>query len=221
MAAITNPIWDFFERNDEKAKCKFCNKYMSLGSKLPKAQTTTNIKNHLQKIHPAEYLKYRNKTLEKEKIAEARKSQAVQETLPSLLQRTTKEIWPDDHKVSKNIDKSIMDLILVDMLPYNIVEGAAFKRLNFDNPDSFSKYKKKSEKFFRTNLMPETYQKIKDKVFDQIQSADWISFTTDIWSNSSKSCSLLSFTAHFIHGSNRLKLILGASVLNADHTGKF
>ncbi|XP_046802541.1 E3 SUMO-protein ligase ZBED1-like [Lucilia cuprina] len=66
--------------------------------------------------------------------------------------------------------------------------------------------------------MPETYKQIKQKVYDEIQKADWV---TDIWTNLSKSCSLLSFTAHFILGSKRLKYILGASVLEEDHTGSY
>ena len=37
----------------------------------------------------------------------------------------------DHSDVAKRIDKSIMDLIIADMLPYSIVERAAFKRLNF------------------------------------------------------------------------------------------
>ncbi|XP_046809844.1 E3 SUMO-protein ligase ZBED1-like [Lucilia cuprina] len=69
--------------------------------------------------------------------------------------------------------------------------------------------------------MPETYEQIKQKVYDEMQKADWVTFTTDIWTNQSKSCSLLSFTAHFILGSKRLKYILGASVLEEDHTGSY
>jgi len=79
----------------------------------------------------------------------------------------------------------------------------------------------KSEKYFRTTLMPATYDKVKAKVNDLLYQADWISFTTDIWSNPTKTCSLLSFTAHFILGPQRLKVILGANVLEEDHTGSY
>ncbi|GBP17101.1 hypothetical protein EVAR_8164_1 [Eumeta japonica] len=34
-------------------------------------------------------------------------------------------MWPDDHEISRRIDKSIMDLIIVDMLPYSIVDSHA------------------------------------------------------------------------------------------------
>lgn len=42
--------------------------------------------------------------------------------------------FSDDSDVAKRIDKGIMDMIIVDMLPYSIVEGEAFKRLNFADP---------------------------------------------------------------------------------------
>jgi len=34
-----------------------------------------------------------------------------------------------------------------------------------------------------------------------LTEVDWVSFTTDSWSNVSKTCSLSSFTGHFLHQS--------------------
>lgn len=221
MSTNKNPIWNFFERNKATAKCKFCCKNLSLGSQLPKKQTTISIKRHLEICHPEEYKKLCEEISQQKIEAPVRRNPpvSVQQTLQNCLDN--KEFWSDDSLVAKNIDKSIMDLILVDMLPYNMVEGAAFQKLNFADPEKICKYKKKCEKYFRTTRMPETYTKIKEKVFKKIQNAEWVSFTTDIWTNPSKSCSLLSFTAHFIDGPNRQKLILGASVLKDDHTGQY
>ena len=50
---------------------------------------------------------------------------------------------------------------------------------------------------------------------------DYVSFRTDGWSNASKSCSLQSFTSHFLHQSMREKVILAAMVLEEDHTGEY
>lgn len=145
----------------------------------------------------------------------------VQITIPRLIKRGAGiSFWPDDHEISQRIDKAIMDFLIVDMLSYHTVECSAFKRLNFADPAKLNKYRIKSEKYFRTTLMPATYDKVKAKVNDLICQAQWISFTTDIWSNP-KTCSLLSFTAHFIMGSQRLKVVLGASVLEEDHTGSY
>ncbi|CAH0730243.1 unnamed protein product, partial [Brenthis ino] len=66
-----------------------------------------------------------------------------------------------------------MDLIIDDMLPYNLIEGEAFQRLHLNDPDTPSRYRKKSEKYFRTTLMPLTYEKVKDKVVLLLQKAEW------------------------------------------------
>lgn len=50
----------------------------------------------------------------------------VQATIPSLTSKPKVVQWPDDHEITKRIDKTIMDLIIVDMLPYTLVEGEAF-----------------------------------------------------------------------------------------------
>ena len=54
---------------------------------------------------------------------------------------------------------------------------------------------------------------------DLLARADWVSFTTDVWSNPTKSCSLLSFTAQFVHDACLRKVILSVAVLEKDHTG--
>ena len=107
------------------------------------------------------------------------------------------------------------------MLPYNIVEGDAFKRLNFADPAGARRYELKTEKFFRTTLMPATYEKVANRVRGLMSQADWVSFTTDGWTNPPKTCSLLSFTAHFFHQSTRQKVLLTAMVLEQDHTGAY
>lgn len=226
MSSATG-VWKYFEKKADKAACKICKKHLSLGSLAPKKQTTTNIKNHLKTIHRKEWEEFVAEQAEFENAAKQKKLKRpqscdaipAQPTLPEVLERSHVDLWPDDHPVSLQIDKSIMELIAVDMLPYNIVEGSAFKRLKFSNPNLPSRYRQKTEKYFRTTLMPATYQKVKEKVIERLTAAEWISFTTDIWSNSAKTCSLLSFTAHFIEGPCRLKLVLGALVLDDDHTG--
>lgn len=151
----------------------------------------------------------------------------VQLTLPDFTAKATKSShWPEDHEITRRIDKAIMDLIIVDMLPYSLIEGEAFRRLNLADPSAVCRYNFKSEKYFRMTLMPQTYERVKCKVTDLLAKCEWLSCTTDIWTNPSKTCSLLSFTAHFIVGSQRLKVILGASVLaekrgEKDHTGEY
>ncbi|XP_011883029.1 PREDICTED: zinc finger BED domain-containing protein 4-like [Vollenhovia emeryi] len=227
-----NPIWDYFVKSDlnlSKAQCNICDKLLSLGSDKPKNQTVHGLKQHLSKFHSEQYKHYLQRYKEEQEQSEPRiNREKVQSTLTNNVQITIPNLikhgagtsfWPDDHEISRRIDKAIMDFLIVDMLPYSIVESNAFKQINFADPAKPSKYRIKSKKYFRTTLMPATYDKVKAKINDMICQVQWISFTTDIWSNPTKSCSLLSFTAHFILGPQRLKVVLGASVLEEDHTG--
>ncbi|GBP80944.1 hypothetical protein EVAR_56582_1 [Eumeta japonica] len=173
----------FFEKSTSdlsKAKCNKCHKLYSLGSSEPKRQTIHGLKLHLSKFHGEENRQYLKRQAEKEEQKleaklKRRKSeisiatgstnsssggQLVQTTIFKMEQaRALKaSMWPDDHEISRRIDKSIMDLIIVDMLPYSIVDSEAFRRLNFTDPHSPQKYNFKSEKYFRTTLMPQTYE---------------------------------------------------------------
>jgi len=69
--------------------------------------------------------------------------------------------WPDDHEISQCIDKTIMNFLIVNVLSYSIVESTAFKKFNFVDLVKTSKYRMKSEKYFRITLMPATYNKSK------------------------------------------------------------
>ncbi|GBP98347.1 hypothetical protein EVAR_68688_1 [Eumeta japonica] len=183
-----NYIWDFFEKSTSdlsKAKCNKCHKLYSLGSSEPKRQTIHGLKLHLSKFHGEENRQYLKRQAEKEEQKleaklKRRKSeisiatgstnsssggQLVQTTIFKMEQaRALKaSMWPDDHEISRRIDKSIMDLIIVDMLPYSIVDSEAFRRLNFTDPHSPQKYNFKSEKYFRTTLMPQTYEIVSKK----------------------------------------------------------
>lgn len=236
-----NPIWQYFDKSisdTSKAVCKICNKCYSLGSHEAKKQTSHGLKLHLSKFHDHEYRQVQKRVSElndykseaklkrTDSSASLKKSSAdqstlVQSTILSLTSKPKVALWPDDHEITKRIDKTIMDLIIVDMLPYSLVGGEAFRRLNLWDPQGTRKYRLKSEKYFRTSLMPQTYDRIKSKVQELMAQSKWASATTDIWTNASKTCSLLSFTAHFIVNDKRLKVILGACVLEQDHTSQY
>lgn len=236
-----NPIWQYFDKSisdTSKAVCKICSKSYSLGSHEPKKQTIHGLKLHLSKFHDKEHRQVLKRLSELNDIKNEAKlkrtdlsvslqqsssdqSTYVQTTIPSLTSKPKHLLWPDDHEITKRIDKTIMDLIIVDMLPYTLVEGEAFRRLNLSDPQGVRKYRLKSEKYFRTSLMPKTYERIRSKVQDLMAQSKWVSVTTDIWTNACKTCSLLSFTAHFIINDKRLKVILGACVLEQDHTSQY
>jgi len=241
---IKNPIWQYYDKCStdlSKATCKICNKSYSLGSSDPRKQTIHGLKQHLSKFHEPEhrqtYLNQQSDIAEQKLEARLKRNDSknslesinnnstqnlVQTTIPNITQAKASKLsqWPDDYEISRRIDKAIMDLIIVDMLPYSLVDAEAFRQLNFADPHAPQKYNFKSEKYFRTTLMPLTYEKVTKKVQDLIAKCEWISGTTDIWTNPPKTCSLLSLTGHFIIESQRLKVILGAGVLENNHTGE-
>ena len=48
-----------------------------------------------------------------------------------------------------------------------------------------------------------------------------MSFTTDVWTNPTNTCSLLRFTEHFVHQSKRCKVILSVMELDTYHTDEY
>ena len=55
------PIWNHFtlcEKNSARAVCQKCGESKSLGSDIPKKQTTANLKNHLKTKHLDQYNKF-------------------------------------------------------------------------------------------------------------------------------------------------------------------
>jgi len=194
-----NAVWDYFTKvysDASKAQCNECDKLFSLGSDKPKLQTVSGLKGHLASCHKELHSTYIKRTMNNG-VERAAKKMKIEETvrsrvLPDFVQTSLTSMaecrmaWPDDHVAVARIDKCIMDLIIVDMLPYSVVEGQGFKRLNIGDPIRPQRYKVKSEKYYRTTLMPATYDKVVTHVQNLLKEATWILFTTDGWSNPTK-----------------------------------
>ena len=92
------------------------------------------------------------------------------------------------------IEKCIVDLIIVDTLPYSIVEVIGLKSSNIGDP---LVDEAKSEKCSRTTMMPATSDKVVKHVTNLLQEVAWISFTTDRWMEQSNKITLIAE----LHGS--------------------
>jgi BED zinc finger len=165
-----NAVWDYFTKVDSdasKAQCKECNKLLSLGSDKAGHQTVSGLTGHLANCHKKLHGTYLKRAMNDGAERAAKKmmidEKATKHALPNFVQTSltsmaeSRMVWPDDHVAVQRIDKCVMDLIIVDMLPYSVAEGEAFKRLNIGDPLSAHRYKVKSEKYYRTTLMPATY----------------------------------------------------------------
>lgn len=116
------------------------------------------------------------------------------------------------------IDKYITDLVLVDMLPYNIVEGLAFSRHAekvYGRPLIMP-----TKEYVRTILMPRNFKDIEEKVLAKLKAVERISVTTHICTTPDSSFSLLVFIAHYLREYTRDFLILGTNILEEDYKGK-
>ena len=152
------PIWEYFRKVDNepgKAECIECDKVLSLGSDKPRHQTVSGLKGHLSTCHKAIYTAYAKRVAEddgeqakkKMKVESAATSYKpvtswTQPTLHTVNERRLE--WADDHQITQRIDKCVMDMIIVDMLPYSVVEGDALKKLNFCDPLGPCRYRLKS-----------------------------------------------------------------------------
>ncbi|XP_075149235.1 zinc finger BED domain-containing protein 4-like [Haematobia irritans] len=275
MASSGNPIWNYFRRNESTATCIVCMKELSLGSSLPKNQTVSSIKKHLEKVHSHEYssfhkleaeyvfhksqnvnlkrrakrkrLKERKEAIEgpkerkkpgrKRKIDKYSESEDMEQTTnieiivhdpldepESAMDMVTKSeenitmafhdnkrsliSRPSDHALSRRIDKSILDLLIVDMLPFSTVEGEAFKRLNIGDPSRPSKYILKPIAFYKDALMPETYDVVKRKVVACLEQAEWVSLTTAEWLHPTKACKIDAVTCHYLYENQKHMVVL-------------
>lgn len=288
MAGPCNPIWNYFHRNESTATCVVCRKELSLGSVLPRNQTVSNIKKHLEKLHTHEYaafqtfereyvqhksehvdlkkrakrkrLKERKEALEgpKEKKKPGRKKKFKNEKLSETddMEHTTMNIEivvddplveheynddemlnmaevrvgnikmehnkvspikPGEVALSRRIDRTVLDLMVVDLLPFNIVEGAAFKRLHLADPCKSSRYEVKPADYYK-ELMPDTYESVKRNVQFYMEQAEWVSLTTTQWSNKTKSCTIKVVMGHFLHENQKHMVVLQILPLGSNRT---
>lgn len=125
--------------------------------------------------------------------------------------------WASSHRKSMEIDDLIAQMIALQDLPFNFVEGIGFRRLmQFIAPN----YQFRGRQFFTSYICDELYTKLANKVGDLLKTFQKISFTADIWTEPSSGVSLLSLTAHGINEDfQRIKIILKCHSLIGRHTG--
>ena len=128
MKPKSSCIWNFFtEVCPNTAKCKLCEKTYSR-----KGGTTTSLKGHLKYIHATEYDKLIKLEDEKKNIAQCSSSTPFQQvkkqmTIKESLIKNQK--WSTSNAKSMDIDRLISEMIALQDLPFNFVEGIGFRRL--------------------------------------------------------------------------------------------
>lgn len=125
--------------------------------------------------------------------------------------------WDTNNFNSKKIDKLIGEMIALQNLPFNFVEGLGFRRLI---QELAPRYNLRGRNFFTDFVCKDLYGKVTEKVKALIEKFDYLSFTSDIWSDPSSNASLLSLTCHGIaENFDRSSIILKCDTFDGRHTG--
>lgn len=116
------------------------------------------------------------------------------------------------------MDKAIIEMIATDNQPFTVISDVGFQQLmRLAEP----RYNIKDEKFYRTQMLDETYAEVGTKVKTLItpEEAPYMAFTTDCWSGTTES--LMSLTGHFIQKDwKRQQVVLNVKTMTGSHTAQ-
>lgn len=214
----TSPIWKYFvvdETDCSKAKCLVCNKVISRGGK-GKSASTSPLYGHLKALHSAEHKSMLENNIQmtpnlesnnppSTSVPKDHKQLSVQDYIKQ------KKMWDINDSKSVKIHYKIGEMICLDNQPYSIVHNEGFKRLM---GHAFPLYTMPSRTYFTNNIIPDIYSRLRNKITQSIQKADYISFTSDIWTCQENNESFLSLTGHWLEPKT---LVRYNAVLNCEH----
>jgi len=117
---------------------------------------------------------------------------------------------------SQKLDEQIGIMIAKEFQPFSLVENKEFKRfVHMLNPG----YSLPSRKTISKSIIPQLYEKTKDKIRVNLPNAQYVAFTTDGWTSINND-SFVALTVHFIDQTNcNLKtFLLGCYYFEKSHT---
>lgn len=133
----------------------------------------------------------------------------VQQSLQQLLEK--KKLWDINDSRAKRYHYLIGEMIAVDNEPLSIVDHhVGFKRL-INN--ALPQYTIPGRTYFTEKIIPDMYERVVSKLKNELERAEAIAFTSDLWTSSVNNAAFLSFTGHWI--SENFKL--NHAVLNMAH----
>lgn len=232
-------VWNFFSKESpENAKCLVCNQIYSR-----KGRGTTSLKSHLRSRHEQQYAELLEEEEKRsrhkrqyyaEVIEEGKKILEENDSVKTPLQNVKCDnrqikvekchdsvmLWDDSHARNQEMDKYISEMLVMDDLPMSHVEGVGFTRfMSKVAPE----YRLKQQNFYSTLIYTNIYDavcaQVKTMLSDITNTGNSISFSTDVWSDTSAGVSLLGFTAHAISSNfERVSFVLGGVPLDERHT---
>ena len=238
-----SPIWKLVvidPSNHDYAICMVngCNLPISRGGKKGAKFCTTNIMNHLVKAHPDELGAVKEKMAEESALKGTKKisthfkydkqnpcmkpslvgASSSSSKLP-LNQPTIQEgfvkYWDINDSSAKNLTYKILEMIVMDNQPFDIVNDIGFARLM---AHCKPKYKIPSRSYFTETVLPRCYLAVQNCVKDVINDVVAISLTTDNWVALNKD-QFISLTGHCVFENfDQQALVLHTKPFHQDHT---
>ena len=136
---------------------------------------TTNLTYHLERKYPEQFSECCSVRQGSAKAAAASHNE-YQPSITECFARKTP--YKRGSKRFETCENALMEFICKDFQPVSIVESAGF--LNYSKTlDPL--YLPASRTHFSRIVIPSKYEKVKDKVMMSVRTAEYISFTTDLW----------------------------------------
>ena len=183
-------VWDYFTLKNEKdkqAECNTCHNKVKRGGKAVRHFNTTNLIKHLAKYHQKQHEAFLKKTEDKKRKG------PTQPTLAETFAKRDK--LPQNSAKAQGITRVIAEEIILDEEPLSLVSKVGFRRtIEHLEP----RYNMPSRHYIVEKTIPQIHKDVKGYIAKQVESANALSFTTDISSCDHRPLSLLSLTAHWI-----------------------
>lgn len=190
-----SPVWEYFQEIDPKnAKCSLCSTSLRFDG------NASNLKKHLKSKHPLVVLKDEGgpATKKQKKLTEMRCQQ-----------------YPPSHPRQKFLTQKVMEMISKDMQPVSIVEDRGFQALmNAADP----LFVIPSRRTVMRDLLPQMYATVAVDVKKNLQLANEIALTTDLWTSRANH-GYIGVTAHFVKDGTMMTYTLATQHFKDDHTG--
>ena len=163
-------VWDHFKKGDKTAICCHCRKELSY------CGGTTNLRDHLIRIHPLKY----TADVDKSKVSTAKIDTFVSKTICS-----------ESH--AKKITNLMAEMLVLDLRPAATVEGVGFKRLiNYLEPN----YRVPSA-MHMAKCVTEKYEAAKNTLIGMLKEPTHVALSTDIWTSIATQA-YITVTIHYV-----------------------
>ncbi|XP_024879336.1 zinc finger BED domain-containing protein 1-like, partial [Temnothorax curvispinosus] len=240
-----NPIWNYFVKSDTVAKCKICQLNVKTSG------NTTNLHFHMNRCHPDVQMekstvfvktKRQISEVDNEDIidlddpvsspgpstsisseTETRSVSVLRNPIVSSKQPridsafAKQKSYQDGGSKAADVTNKLLFMIAKDNLPFRVVEKEGFK--TFMNA-ILPLYTVPSRRTI-THLVEEKYEVLSNMMKAKLSQVNYLSLTTDIWTESLNMKSFLGLTAHFLVEEQHRSVTIGVVEMTERHQSEY